>query len=353
MNILITGGAGFVGSNIAIQLKKKYPHYHIICLDNLKRRGSELNLPRLRAFDIAFFHADIRNTEDLADIPHFDVMLDASAEPSVLAGITSPVMQVVNNNLVGTINCLELAKKHNASFIFLSTSRVYPIGALESANFEELDTRFAWKNQQNLVGISAKGVNEDFTLSGSRSFYGSTKLGAELMIQEYEALAGMKTIINRCGVLTGAYQMGKIDQGVVVLWLARHFWKGKLGYFGYGGEGKQVRDMLDVADLGELIDLQIHNLDTFRGQIFNVGGGNEISVSLQELTKICQEITGNHIEIQKVVENRVADLRIYITDNQKINQLCGWLPKKQPKQILTEVFEWISTNEKDLKPILG
>jgi CDP-paratose 2-epimerase len=353
MKILITGGAGFVGSHLAISLKKQYPSYQITCLDNLKRRGSELNLPRLRMYDVQFMHADIRNAEDLADISVFDVLIDASAEPSVLAGITSPVTQVVNNNFFGTLNCLELAKKHKANFIFLSTSRVYPIQALESANFEELETRFSWTNHQNLAGISQKGVTEDFTLKGSRSFYGTTKLASELLIQEYDALTDMKTVINRCGVLTGAYQMGKIDQGVVVLWMARHFWKGKLGYFGYGGEGKQLRDMLDVADLYTLINKQIHEIDTFRGEIFNVGGGNEISVSLQELTKICQEITGNHIEITKVIENRVADLRIYTTDNQKITDICGWKPKKHPTHILQEIFEWIRANEKDLKPILN
>jgi CDP-paratose 2-epimerase len=353
MHILITGGAGFVGSNLAIYFKTKFPHYQITCIDNLKRRGSELNLSRLREYQIHFLHADIRNQEDLAEIEAFDCLIDASAEPSVLAGITSPIMQVVNNNLIGTVNCLELAKKHKASFIFLSTSRVYPIQTLESANFTELDTRFEWLDNQPFKGLSSQGVNEDFPIKGSRSFYGATKLASELLIEEYNSLSGLKTVINRCGVITGPNQMGKVDQGVVVLWVARHFWQGKLGYFGYGGEGKQVRDILHIRDLSRLIDQQIHQIDKYNGEVFNVGGGKEISVSLSELTKICQEITGNTIEITSVPENRVADLRIYLTDNQKINNFANWKPEIKPKEIIQDIYHWIKDNEGSLKSILN
>src|SRR5436305_13473701 len=154
MTILITGGAGFAGSNLAVKLKKNYSLYTIIAFDNLKRRGSELNLPRLKAKDIIFMHGDIRCKEDLYFTNKIDLVIDASAEPSVLAGITSPVEQVINNNLSGTINCLELARNHKASFIFLSTSRVYPIASLEKANYKEEETRFSWTNDQIIKGIS-------------------------------------------------------------------------------------------------------------------------------------------------------------------------------------------------------
>ncbi len=352
MKILITGGAGFVGSNLAIKLKEKYPLYAVNCLDNLKRRGSELNLPRLKSYDINFIHGDIRNAEDLAEIPPFDCMIDASAEPSVLAGITSPVAQVVNNNLLGTVNCLELAKKYRANFIFLSTSRVYPIKALEKSAFQELDSRFEWTDTQDQVGISAEGVDERFTLRGSRSFYGTTKLASELLIQEYQELGGLNTVINRCGVISGPYQMGKVDQGVIVLWVARHFWKGELGYFGYGGTGKQVRDVLHIQDLFELIDLQLHQLDTVSGEIFNVGGGKNNSISLKELTALCQEISEHQVNISSVPENRVADLRIYLTNNQKVNQALGWRPRFSPQDVLQDIFDWIEKEESVLKHIL-
>ncbi len=353
MNILITGGAGFVGSNLALRLKEKYNSYKIVCLDNLKRRGSELNLPRLKEAGIDFVHGDIRCKEDLHFDQIFDCIIDASAEPSVLAGIQSPVEQVVNNNLLGTVNCLELAKNHKASFIFLSTSRVYPIALLEQAAFNEEGSRFVWKDDQTIPGISSKGITEDFPLQGSRSFYGATKLASELLIQEYHSLAGLKTIVNRCGVITGPWQMGKVDQGVVVLWVARHLFKEKLSYFGYGGEGKQVRDILHADDLFRLVDWQMHHLDKVNGQFFNVGGGAGCSVSLMELTKLCRQYTGNNIAIGKEKENRVADIRIYITDNKKIKQLSGWEPQYTVPRIIEEIAGWIKANEKILKPILS
>src|SRR5206468_9787687 len=135
-----------------------------------------------------FMHVDIRCKEDLYFTNKLDLVIDASAEPSVLAGITSPVEQVINNNLSGTINCLELARNHKAAFIFLSTSRVYPIASLEKANYKEEETRFSWTNDQIIKGISSKGISEQFPLDGSRSFYGATKLCCELMIKEYNSL---------------------------------------------------------------------------------------------------------------------------------------------------------------------
>jgi CDP-paratose 2-epimerase len=353
MNILITGGAGFAGSNLAIRLKEKYPAYMITCLDNLKRRGSELNLPRLREKNIAFVHGDIRCREDLHFPDTIDFIIDASAEPSVLAGITSPVEQVINNNLAGTINCLELARQHKAAFVFLSTSRVYPIAALEAAAYIEKETRFEWIDKQSVPGISSKGIREDFPLGGSRSFYGATKLASELMIREYHSFTGMKTVINRCGVLTGPWQMGKVDQGVIVLWIARHVFKGKLGYFGYGGTGKQLRDILHIDDLFRLVDWQLHHMDAVNGETFNVGGGLEVSLSLQELTALCEKTTGNKISIEKVPENRVADIRIYVTDNSYVQQKTGWKPSILPGKIVEEITEWVGQHKEILEPILS
>ncbi len=321
--ILITGGAGFVGSSLAIQLKKFYPQYQVLGLDNLKRRGSELNLLRLKEAGVEFFHGDIRNPEDFDILPKIDVIIEASAEPSVLAGIGGTPDYVVNTNLVGTINCLNFAIKNNSDFIFLSTSRVYPIENIEQIAFEETPTRFNISANQTLRGVSEKGISEEFPLDGYRSLYGATKLCSELLIAEYNKFYGIRTITNRCGVLTGAWQMGKVDQGVVVLWVARHFWQQNLGYFGYGGTGKQVRDVLHINDLFRLIDYQIHHLESLNGETFNVGGGVEISASLCELTAHCRKITGREISITSVPENRQADIRIYLTDNAKITQDHG------------------------------
>ena len=352
--IPIPGGGGFAGSSIAINLKRKYPSYRILAFDNLKRRGSELNISRLVAEGIAFIHGDIRSREDFDSITEpVDLVIEASAEPSVLAGINGTPDYLLNTNLFGTINCLNFAVKNKSHFIFLSTSRVYPIEKIEQINFVESQTRFDIVAQQNLPGISQKGLSEGFSLDGYRSLYGASKLASELLIAEYNQFYGLKTVINRCGVLTGPWQMGKVDQGVIVLWVARHFWKKGLTYNGYGGEGKQVRDVLHIDDLFHLLDMQIHAIDHYNGQVFNVGGGTDVSLSLKELTAICEEVTGNTIKIEQVKENRQADIRIYITDHSKISAMSGWQPKIAREKIVADVFYWLKENEASLKNILG
>jgi CDP-paratose 2-epimerase len=353
MNILITGGCGFVGSNLAIFLKKKYHNYNITCLDNLKRRGSELNIPTLKNLDIKFIHGDVRIISDFDEVGPIDLLIEAAAEPSVLAGNDGGTEYLTDTNLKGTINCLNYAIKFKAAFIFLSTSRVYPLNPLENATWTERETRFEWDAEQKMQGISSDGVSETLSLHGHRSLYGATKLASELIINEYVQMFDLKAIINRCGVIAGPYQMGKIDQGVVVLWASKHLWKGKLSYIGYGGKGKQVRDVLHINDLCFLIDLQIQDLSKYSGETYNVGGGINSSISLLELTKICEEISGNIIEIKEVEENRKSDLRIYITDNSKISAQSGWKPLNGPKEILVDIFNWLRSNENQLKQILS
>ncbi len=353
MKILITGGCGFVGSNLAILLKTRYPTYTIICFDNLSRRGSELNLKRLLAHDIKFIHGDIRHKADLQKTGPVNLIIEAAAEPSVLAGAGSDIQYLIDTNLNGTINALYMAKEWQAGFIFLSTSRVYPINNLEKIEYTQTDNRLVIADNQTITGITNKGINENFPLVGVRSLYGATKLSSEYLIQEFAYNFGIKAVINRCGVLTGPYQMGKIDQGVVVLWMAKHFWKGNLDYIGFGGQGLQVRDILHVTDVFELVDYQIKNINTYNGNIFNVGGGSQTSISLKELTLLCQNISGNTINITSKTENRHADIPIYITDNTKITSETNWKPTIGVTQIMTEIFEWIKKDEKDLKSILA
>lgn len=353
MIYLITGGAGFVGSSLAICLKSKYPASKVISLDNLKRRGSELNLPRLRQHGVNFIHGDIRNKEDLANIGPVDSIVECSAEPSVLAGYNSSSDYLVNTNLFGTVNCLEFARACKAGFVMLSTSRVYPFKTINALDFCETETRFELEDDQKTPGSSSAGITEDFPLmTGVRSLYGATKLASELLILEYADMYGINAIINRCGVLTGSWQFGKVDQGVVVLWVAKHFWNEELSYIGFGGQGKQVRDILHIDDLFRLIDIQLNNMEKLNGDIFNVGGGREISVSLKELTQLCQKYTGNTIPISSVMENRPADIRIYLTDNSKVTKATGWKPEIGVENIIEEIVNWIRNNEEQLEGVL-
>jgi CDP-paratose 2-epimerase len=344
MKILITGGAGFVGSNLALFLQKNLPGSTVTCFDNLKRRGSELNLPRLKQAGIAFIHGDIRNPEDFETVPPFDLMLECSAEPSVLAGVDSSPSYVLNTNLMGTVNCLEAVRKNHAGIIFLSTSRVYPFRAINALTYREDATRFSLAGNNDKPGVTQGGITEDFPLQGPRSIYGATKLCSEFLIAEYRESYGIRTMINRCGLIAGPWQMGKIDQGVVMLWVACHLFKRELSYIGYAGTGKQVRDVLHIDDLCDLILLQINRFDAFDGGIFNVGGGLDNSISLQEMTALCREITGETTPLGSVPQTRQNDLIWYVTDNSRVSRAFGWIPKRSVRDTLADTSRWIRSN---------
>jgi CDP-paratose 2-epimerase len=340
--IVVTGGAGFVGSHLAIWLKTRYPEAHVIALDNLRRRGSELNLPRLRAAGVAFVHGDVRNREDLRfEGPPLDLILECAAEPSVQAGFRDAPDYVIATNLAGTVNCLELARGTGADLLVLSTSRVYPIAALNAIATAETETRFVALPAQRLPGVSARGITEAFPLDGARSLYGATKLCSELLIAEYAAMYGLRAVINRCGVLAGPWQMGKVDQGVFALWVAAHRFGRELRYLGWGGSGKQVRDLLHIADLCDLLEAQLARFADLAGQTFNVGGGLACSLSLQETTRLCQEITGRTIPIHPVSATQPADVKWYITDNHTVTERTGWRPTRTPADIVAAIDAWL------------
>jgi CDP-paratose 2-epimerase len=351
--ILVTGGAGFVGSWLALGAKAHYPKAAVVALDNLKRRGSELNLARLRDGGVDFVHGDIRNPEDFDACGGFDLLLECSAEPSVMAGYGGSPAYVVNTNLLGTINCLEAARTRGAALIFLSTSRVYPMETINGLHYVEEATRFALAPEQRVPGVSAKGFSEDFPLTGARSLYGATKLASELLITEYRAMYGLKAVVNRCGVIAGPWQMGKVDQGVAVLWAARHVFKQSLSYIGFGGEGKQVRDLLHIEDLSDLVFHEIGHLDACDGATWNVGGGMDVSLSLQEMTALCKEFSGNTIEIAHAPETRAGDIRLYLTDNSRVTAATGWKPTRDARTIMADIVKWVREHREALEKILG
>lgn len=351
--ILVTGGAGFAGSNLAIGIKQAHPRARVIALDNLKRRGSELTLGRLRKAGVDFVHGDIRSQADIEAVGAADLVIECSAEPSALAGYGESPRYVLDTNLGGTINCLEYARKFGAGFIFLSSSRVYPIAPLTQLACTEEPTRLELREAQTLRGASAAGIAEDFPLDGRRTLYGATKLASELLLQEYIGMYDILGVVNRCGVLTGPWQMGKVDQGVVVLWAAKHFYAKNLSYIGYGGKGKQVRDILHIDDLLSLVLYQMAHLKELNSQTFNVGGGRAVSVSLLELTELCEKLTGRRIPIASVPETREGDVPIYLTDNARVQQVCGWEPKRSVEDILTDIVDWLTANSAMLEPILA
>jgi CDP-paratose 2-epimerase len=348
MRLLVTGGAGFVGGNVAVALAETNPDWQITAMDNLRRRGSELNLPRLREAGVGFVHGDVRNLADLLELPAHDAIVECSAEPSVMAAVDGSPDYVVQSNLIGAYHCLEYARRHGAQIVFLSTSRVYPVGALGELALVEGPQRFVLAPEQTQPGVSVAGISEEFPLAGARTLYGATKLAAELLVEEYRAGYGVSAVINRCGVIAGPWQMGKVDQGVFTYWMLAHHFGRPLRYIGYGGTGKQVRDLLHIEDLIGLLAEQLAMPEHWDGQVVNVGGGLDCSLSLRETTALCQQITGKTVEIASDSANRAGDVPLYISDCARLSGLTSWRPRLGAGDVLADTHRWIVDNESEI-----
>ena len=349
--MLITGGAGFVGSNLATALSGRHPDWHLTALDNLHRRGSHLNLERLAEAGVAFAEGDVRAPEDLAAVAPPDMLIECSAEPSVLSGADGDSSYLVHTNLTGAYNCLELARRSGAYLLFLSTSRVYPLATLRGATLEETEERFDFAAEQAVEGLSAEGVSERAPLGGPRTLYGTTKLAAELLIEEFREAYGLRACVDRCGVIAGPLQMGKVDQGVFTHWMLSHHFGLPLSYIGYGG--KQVRDLLHVADLVDLIERQLLGPEAWDGLTLNVGGGRERSLSLLETTRLCRELTGRVVEVGSEPETRPGDVPVYVSDCSALYERTDWRPSRSAADTLADIAAWIAADEDRLAAGLG
>ena len=354
MRILITGGAGFVGGSLARSLLNGPNKNSVVLFDNLRRRGSEWNLSGLKSEGAEFVHGDVRIQADFEALSgNFDVLIEASAEASVHAGIKDSPRYVLDTNLVGAINCLEFAREHCGGIVFLSSSRVYSINSLCNVPLAEGPVRLDLQKGNSVInGLSMAGVAENFSCEGPRSYYGASKLAAELLCQEYFAHHKLPVVINRCSVITGPGQFGKTDQGVFTLWVASHYFKRPLMYTGFGGKGLQVRDLLHPEDLNKLIDLQLASWDQVEGRTFNIGGGRSGSVSLKEFTNICQEVTGNTVPVEENIDTSSVDVPWYITDHTNVTNILGWTPAHNPEKIAADIEEWIRKNEQVLSGII-
>jgi CDP-paratose 2-epimerase len=344
--VLITGGAGFVGANLGVALAARHPDWELIALDNLHRRGSELNLPRLEAAGVRFTRGDVRELSGLLALEPIDALVECSAEPSALMELDADTAYPVHTNLIGAYKCLELARRDRAQFVFLSTSRVYPFEPLAGVAYRDGPTRFELEHDQELPGVSAAGISEAFPLAGARTLYGATKLAAELLVGEYAARFGLPTVVDRCGVIAGPWQMGRVDQGVFALWLLHHHFGIPLRYIGFGG--RQVRDLLHIDDLVDLVDRQLLDPEGWAGVVANVGGGAERSLSLLEATDLCRELTGNEVPIEGIAEGRYGDVPIYVSDCSRLYARTDWRPARSAERTLADMHAWIEAHAETL-----
>jgi CDP-paratose 2-epimerase len=237
--------------------------------------------------------------------------------------------------------------------VFLSTSRVYPVAALASVSLREERERFALADEQVLPGVSAEGISELFPLTGARTLYGATKLAAELLIAEYGAAYGLECVVDRCGVVAGPWQMGKVDQGVFAYWMAAHTLGKSLRYLGFAGSGKQVRDVLHVADLVELVEDQLSRPAEWAGVTANVGGGSDRSLSLRETTRLCREISGRSVAVEASSEDRPGDVPIYVSDCSRLAAHTRWRPRRSCVEVLSDIHDWLTDHRNDLRAVFA
>ncbi len=317
MRFLISGVCGFVGSTLAKELLAR--GHAVAGFDNFIRPGSETNRAELKALGVKLHHADLRAASDVDALPDADFVLDAAANPSVLAGVDGKTSsrQLVEHNLGGTINVLEYCKARKAGFILLSTSRVYAIAPLAALP----------------VAVRADAFVPD-----------ATKLASEAMALEYGETFGFPVFVNRCGVLAGAGQFGRADQGIFAYWINAWRQKRPLKYLGFGGHGHQVRDCLHPRDLVPLLEQQVAAGKLVAGdRLVNVSGGAASAMSLKQLSDWCAQRFGPHSVVQDGTP-RPFDIPWIVLDHAKATRVWGWRPATPTAAVLEEIARHAEAN---------
>lgn len=326
----------------------------IVGMDNFIRPGSEQNRANLKAVGVKLVHGDIRAASDFEALPKVDYVIDAAANPSVLAGVDGKTSsrQLIEHNLGGTINLLELCKRDGAGFILLSTSRVYSISPLAGLSVVSKDEAYVPDVQAaSIPGFGLEGLGETFSTHPPVSLYGATKLTSEALALEYGLTFDFPVWINRCGVLAGAGQFGRPDQGIFSYWI--HSWRAKkpVKYIGFNGLGHQVRDCLHPGDLTDLILAQMDYRGPDKERVQNVSGGVDSAMSLAQLSRWCGDRFGDH-EVRHDPQPRPFDIPWIVLDSSLALKQWGWKPTTPRNAILEEIAghaernpDWLTISE--------
>jgi CDP-paratose 2-epimerase len=339
MKLLISGVCGFIGSTLALALREFLPGVEVAGIDNFIRAGSELNRRRLQALGIRVTHADLRAPSDIDALPTVDWVIDAAANASVLAGVDGRTSsrQIVEHNLVGTVNMLEYCKARRTGFVLISTSRVYSIQSLVALPMRVKDEAFELDQAGCLPrGVTLNGLDESFSTAAPVSLYGTTKLCSEQLALEYGDAFGLPVWINRCGVLAGAGQFGRADQGIFTFWVNAWLRRRPLKYIGFGGSGHQVRDALHPRDLARLVAAQLNAPGKPAPRIVHAAGGAERAMSLRQLSRWCAARFGSH-EVSADRAERLFDIPWMVMASELAAQHWDWRPELPLTDILEEI----------------
>lgn len=337
MKYLITGGCGFLGSNLASEVLKRGKE--LIILDNLSRMGSIENLPWLKEQgNFRFIHADIRNANDVTRVISEvkpDVIFHLAGQVAMTTSIVNPRLDFEVNAL-GSFNVLEAVRKHvpECIVIYSSTNKVY--GDLEWVRYEETETRYVMPDYPN-------GFDENIPLD-FHSPYGCSKGAADQYMLDYARMFDLRTVVFRHSSMYGGRQFATYDQGWIG-WFCQKALEIKNGIlkepFTISGSGKQVRDVLHAEDMKRLYFAAVEHIDKARGQAFNIGGGMENSLSLLELFDFLEK----ELDIKLVYTKlpwRKSDQKVFVADTSKANDLIRWVPSTNKFSGIRELLDWVS-----------
>jgi CDP-paratose 2-epimerase len=336
VRILITGVCGFVGSTLVRDLRRHRDGLELWGLDNFSRPGSQINRDPLVALGVRVLTGDVRNPRDFDAIPAVDWVIDAAANPTVVAGVDgrTSAREVLDHNLTGTIETLEFCRRVQAGVILLSTSRVYSTAALSALPLMVADGAF--RLSETLPAVGARGVAETCSTEPPLSFYGSSKRCSEILALEYGQAFHFPVRINRCGVLAGAGQFGQLFQGIFTFWINAYLRRRPLRYCGFGGQGHQVRDCLHARDLTSLLLDQIDHPNRPVPAIVNVAGGIDHSLSLRQLSAWCAGQFGAHA-VESDPAERAFDLPWVVLDSALAEKSWQWRPQTPLVDVLEEI----------------